>query len=92
MEDILRENPGSVQEFVAQMYVRNAFDAPPGSKVALQAAKELRLLIDGSDEVGLQGIPVTYVRRLVEDGDGKVTKSLEEHTTVTVAKGDPDEQ
>lgn len=77
-EEILRENPGSLQEFVAQAYVRNLFEAAPGTKIALQAAKELRLLIDGNDEdSSVPMIPVTYVQRLIENENGSVSKERE---------------
>lgn len=86
-EEILSENPKSIQEFVAQRYVRNLFDSASGSKVGLQAAKELRLLIDGNDDPtgGVPMIPVTYVQRLIEGDGGEVTKEKEIRHTVQLA-------
>lgn len=85
-DEILRENPGSLQEFVAQSYVRNLYDAVPGTKIALQAAKELRLLIDGNDEdSSVPMIPVTYVQRLIENDNGSVSKEREIQHEVRLA-------
>ena len=81
-ETILAKNASSVQEFVAQLYVKNAFSAEAGSKAALQAAKELRILIDGNDEEGIPMVPVTYVKRLIEDSTGKQTQEQEVQVTV----------
>lgn len=93
IDDILRENSGSLQEFVAQSYVRNLKEAAPGSKAALQAAKELRLLIDGNDEEsGVPMIPVTYVQRMIEDGNGTVSRERETRATVSLALPPPAEE
>jgi hypothetical protein len=85
-DEILSEKPKTVQEFCAQQYLRAVQDATPGSKVKLDAVKQLRTLIDGNDEpANGMIVPVTYVKRVSEDSEGKQTFEQEVHQEVRFA-------
>lgn len=85
VEEILRENISSPQEFVAQLILRNAFVANPGTQTAIKAAKELLLLIDGNDDPGLPQIPITWIHKVSQGSDGEVKETKEIRRQVTFA-------
>jgi hypothetical protein len=92
--EILAENPGSLQEFVARRRVEDIFHAKPGTQVSIKATDKLVELIDGKDEDGKVTSPVTLIERHIEGPDGETThvREVRQHGVQLIPKGEDDER
>lgn len=77
VDEILREQPQSLQQFAAQRRVKDVQDAKSGSQASIKALDRLITLIDGGDEDDKPQSPVTLIERHIENADGSQTRVRE---------------
>lgn len=82
VDEILREQPLTLQEFAAQRRVKDVFDAKGGSQASIKALDRLIVLIDGDGTEDRPKSPVTLIERHIESPTGEVTKVKEVRQSV----------
>lgn len=84
VDEILREQTMTLQEFAAQRRVRDVFEAKAGSLASIKAVDKLIVLIDGSDGQEQPQSPTTFIERHIEAPDGSTTVQREVRKSVVL--------